>query len=102
MRPKPLMATLALMLPPPCPVAFDRPSRLPGLGQTEDYDRVTEGVTQLEIAPACHGDELLAAVGERHRRGIASRTRFELPEQLAGSGLVRVEVAVTFAGEREA
>ena len=72
-----------------------RPFRADGNG------RITEGIADLEIPAARHGDELLAGMGEAHRSRIATGAGVELPEHLAGLGVVGVEVAVALTGEGE-
>src|SRR6185436_10963404 len=73
-----------------------------GLGrEAEDHERITERIADLEVAAARHRDELLTAVGEGHGGRVAARAGIELPQQLAGLGIVGVEVTVAFTGEGE-
>src|SRR3954451_15596875 len=73
----------------------------PGLGETEDHDRITQVVTELKVPPARYGNELFPLLLEADGCGIASRTSVELPEQFAGPGLVGVEVAIPLTGKGE-
>src|SRR3954469_11261962 len=64
--------------------------------KAEDHERIAQRIADLEVAAARHGDELLTAEREGHRGRIAARPGIELPQQLAGPGIVGVEVAVAF------
>src|SRR6185312_13532530 len=72
------------------------------LRQAEDHHRVAQRIADLEVAAAGDRHELLAVHRERHGRRVAARAGVELPQQLAGLGIVGVEVAVAFTGEGEA
>ena len=85
----------------PAELAATSSSR-PWPGRPKTMTRIAERVADLEVAAARHRDELLAADGERHGGRVAARAGVELPQQLAGLGVVGVEVAVAFAGEGEA
>src|SRR6185295_18138227 len=79
--------------------------RLGGRGplrQAEDQDVVAQRETDLEVAAASHCHELLAFEREGHRRRVAPCPGVELPKQLAALRVIGVEVAVAFAGERDA
>src|SRR5690242_20611984 len=60
-----------------------RPGGCGALRQAEDHDRIAQRIADLEVAAACHGDELLALELEGHRGRVAARAGVELPEHLA-------------------
>src|SRR5881296_3324048 len=72
-----------------------------GLRHAEHEHRVTQRELELEVAPRRHGDELLTVHGEHGRGGVDAGAALELPQHLAGLGIVRLEPAVALACEDE-
>src|SRR5437879_2941921 len=73
-----------------------------GLRHAEHEHRVAQREVELEVAPCGYGDELLAVHGEHGRGGVDTGAALELPQHLAGLGVVRLEPAVALAREDEA
>src|SRR6266699_6119905 len=73
-----------------------------GLRQPEDEHRVAERIADLEVPARRHGYELLAVHFDHRRRSVDSGAAVELPQHRARLGIVRLEPAVTLAGEHQA